>query len=68
MLAMMRFPKIIAAAVNGPAVGIGVTLLLHCDLCYCTKDVTFWSPFSRLAIGTKLSIPTLFCSFVLTLM
>lgn len=51
MLAMMRFPKIIAAAVNGPTVGIGVTLLLHCDLCYSVKEATFWAPFTRLAIG-----------------
>jgi len=51
MLEMIRFPKLIAAAVNGPAVGIGVTLLMHCDLCYCTKEATFWAPFTRLAIG-----------------
>ena len=51
MLAMMRFPKLIVAAVNGPAVGIGVTLLLHCDLCFCTKESTFWTPFARIAFG-----------------
>ena len=51
MMALLAFPKIIAAAVQGPAVGIGVTLLLHCDLVYCTERSTFWAPFTRLALG-----------------
>ena len=42
--------KLVCAAVNGPAVGIGVTLLLHCDLCYCTNEATFWVPFTRIAL------------------
>jgi peroxisomal 3,2-trans-enoyl-CoA isomerase len=51
MMALIEFPKILGAAVNGPAVGIGVTLLLHCDLCYCTEKATLWAPFTRLALG-----------------
>lgn len=58
MMELLKFPKLICAAVNGPTVGIGVTLLLHCDLCYCTKDATFWSPFTRLALVPE------FCSSV----
>jgi len=50
MMTILSFPKIIAAAVNGPAIGIGVTLLFHCDLCYCTSNATFWIPFTRLAL------------------
>lgn len=50
MMAILSFPKILAAAVNGPAIGIGVTLLFHCDLCYCTPNATFWIPFTRLAL------------------
>lgn len=34
MSAMLSFPKLLVAAVNGPAVGIGVTLLPHCDVTY----------------------------------
>lgn len=58
MAAMLKFPKILAAAVNGPAVGIGVTLLLHCDLVFCLESATFWIPFNRLALVPE------FCSSV----
>ena len=54
MMELIKFPKIICSAVNGPTVGIGVTLLLHCDLCYCTEDATFWAPFTRLALVPEL--------------
>lgn len=50
MFAIICFPKLLVAAVNGPAVGIGVTLLPHCDLVYCTENATFWTPFTRIAI------------------
>ena len=50
MMALLSFPKLIAAAVNGPAVGIAVTLLLHCDLCFCTAQASFWVPFTRIAL------------------
>lgn len=50
MMALLKFPKVFCAAVNGPAVGIGVTLLLHCDLVYCTPSSTFWVPFTRIAL------------------
>lgn len=58
MMALLTYPKLIAAAVQGPAVGIGVTLLLHCDLCYCTPQASFWAPFTRLALVPE------FCSSV----
>lgn len=51
MMSIIEFPKILCAAVNGPAIGIGVTLLLHCDLCYCSETATLWAPFTRLALG-----------------
>lgn len=54
MLSIIRFPKIFAAAVNGPAVGIAVTLLMHCDLVHCSDKATFWAPFTRLALVPEL--------------
>lgn len=54
MMEWIAFPKILAAAVNGPAVGIGCTLLLHCDLVHCSTGATFWAPFTRLALVPEL--------------
>ena len=36
------------AAVNGPAVGLAVTLLMACDLVYCGKHALFSLPFTAL--------------------
>ncbi|GKY95816.1 dodecenoyl-CoA isomerase [Mayamaea pseudoterrestris] len=54
MAELLRFPKVIVAAVQGPAVGIGVTLLMHCDLVWCSSKATFWVPFTRLALVPEL--------------
>jgi enoyl-CoA hydratase/carnithine racemase len=47
-LARARTP--IVAAVNGRAVGIGVTMLLHCDLVYVADDALLTTPFVNLAL------------------
>lgn len=44
------FSKPLLAAVSGLAVGIGVTLLLHCDLVYTTPETVFQLPFTRLGL------------------
>lgn len=45
-----RFPKPAVAAVAGLAVGVGSTMLLHCDLVYAAPGTRFSLPFVNLAL------------------
>ncbi|RAK57965.1 enoyl-CoA hydratase-related protein [Phenylobacterium deserti] len=51
LLATLAKAKIpLVAAVQGRAVGVGVTLLLHCDLVYVAEDALLTTPFVNLAL------------------
>lgn len=50
MMALSGTSKPVVAAVAGAAVGIGTTLLMHCDLVYAADTAKFSMPFSQLGL------------------
>ncbi|SNX83304.1 related to ECI1 -delta3-cis-delta2-trans-enoyl-CoA isomerase [Melanopsichium pennsylvanicum] len=49
-LALRNHPKIMIAALNGPAVGLSAALISHCDLVYAYDDFFFFTPFMSLSL------------------
>jgi enoyl-CoA hydratase/carnithine racemase len=63
MRALLGCEKPVIAAVTGAAIGIGTTLLLHCDLVYVADDSRLAMPFVALGLvpefGSSLVVPQL---------
>jgi len=53
--ALMQLSKPVVAAVCGAAVGIGTTLLFHCDLVYAGDNAKFSMPFINLGLCPEYS-------------
>ena len=63
MFSLAALSKPVIAAVNGPAIGIGTTMLFHCDLVYAVPEASFQMPFINLAVvpefASSLLVPRL---------
>lgn len=61
LAALGRAKTPLVAAVNGRAVGVGTTMLLHCDLVYVSDDALLTTPFVNLALvpeaASSLTLP-----------
>jgi enoyl-CoA hydratase/carnithine racemase len=63
LLGIAALQKPLVAAVNGPAIGVGVTLLLHCDLVYAGRSARLQMPFVNIGVcpeaASSLILPTM---------
>jgi enoyl-CoA hydratase/carnithine racemase len=61
LAALARTTVPLVAAVNGRAVGVGTTLLLHCDLVFVSDEAVLTTPFVNLALipeaASSLTLP-----------
>ena len=63
MMALLECEKPVIAAVNGAAIGIGTTMLLHCDFVYVADESRLAMPFVALGLvpefASSLTVPAL---------
>ncbi|NDI25989.1 MAG: enoyl-CoA hydratase, partial [Actinobacteria bacterium] len=60
LFAIHNFPKPLIAAVKGRAVGIGTTMLMHCDLVTANPNTNFSMPFVSLGLVAEAGSSYLF--------
>ena len=62
--ALLNFPKPLIAAVKGNAVGVGTTMLLHCDVVVAAPSANFSMPFVTLGLVPEAGSTFLFPALV----
>jgi enoyl-CoA hydratase/carnithine racemase len=58
--AVHDFPKVLIAATQGNAVGIGATMIMHCDFAYSSPTTRFRMPFVNLGLVPEFGASYLF--------
>jgi enoyl-CoA hydratase/carnithine racemase len=64
LAALHNFPKPLLAAINGNAVGVGTTMLLHCDVVIAAPSAKFSMPFASLGLVPEAGSSFLFPQLV----
>lgn len=61
---LLEFPKPLLAAVKGNAIGVGTTMLLHCDVVVAAPSANFSMPFTSLGLVPEAGSTKLFPDLV----
>lgn len=64
LASLLEFPKPLIAAVKGNAVGVGTTMLLHCDIVIASPEANFSMPFTSLGLVPEAGSTKLFPELV----
>lgn len=64
LAALLNFPKPLIAAIKGNAVGVGTTMLLHCDVVVASPSANFSMPFASLGLVPEAGSSFLFPALV----
>ncbi len=64
LASLLEFPKPLIAAVKGNAVGVGTTMLLHCDIVIAAPNTNFSMPFTSLGLVPEAGATKLFPELV----
>ena len=64
LASLLEFPKPLIAAVKGNAIGVGTTMLLHCDIVIAAPNANFSMPFTSLGLVPEAGSSKLFPELV----
>ena len=64
LASLLEFPKPLISAVKGNAIGVGTTMLLHCDIVIAAPNTNFSMPFTSLGLVPEAGSTKLFPELV----